>query len=174
MLGRRSLLTNQELSVRKHPNERRKKNVSTVPLLKLALKNVQVVCGYSFVPEALPLMQQVFDDGRKPLLLYPSDDAISLDGNRSGEVHNNANANSDNLHNDCADGEDLGRPHEVNGHGDLLVIIDGTWAEAKRIVRDSPGLLECCQKIQFTSVIYLLELLLCFFQNLSCNLVARY
>ena len=33
----------------------------------------------------------------------------------------------------------------------LLIVVDGTWTETKRMVRDSPILLEICQQVQFTS-----------------------
>lgn len=131
------LATQTKILILQHPNERRKKNLSTVPLLKLSLQNVQVVVGYTFEPESLPPVQKLFEQGRKPLLLYPSEGAIPLD---DASLTTN---------NQCSDD----RPDNLIQSNDenLLIIVDGTWNEAKRMVRDSPRLVECCQAVQFTS-----------------------
>lgn len=136
--------TNTKILILQHPNERRKKNLSTVPLLKLVLANVQVVGGYTFQPENLPIVQEMLDQGRRPFLLYPSDDAISLDniqdgGDAATSISGNVGSHVLNDNNDNTN------------HNNLLIMIDGTWSEAKRMVRDSPALLEHCQAVQFSS-----------------------
>lgn len=98
-----------------HPNERRKKNLSTVPLVKLVLKEVTVKVGYSFSLGDLP-------KEKTPLLLYPGKDALALD-------KPNATPTSSR---DALDNQ-------------VLIIFDGTWTEAKRMARDSPSLQSCQQ-----------------------------
>ena len=142
--------TRTQLLILQHPNERRKKNLSTVPLLKLVLEDVQVIGGYTFEPDALPpVVQEMLDRGRRPLLLYPSDDAISLDA---------ASTSNDNSQDVATilltevDKVDSSHDRDCNNHDDnLLIMIDGTWNEAKRMVRDSPALIEHCQAVQFSS-----------------------
>lgn len=133
------LATQTRILILQHPNERRKKNLSTVPLLRLALQNVQVTVGYTFEPESLPIVQEELDQGRKPLLLYPSEDAIALDEAVDATSTSGSRSTSPS-------------PSEaIKGQDNLLIIMDGTWTEAKRMVRDSPRLVESCQKVQFTS-----------------------
>ena len=67
-----------------HPRERRRKSLSTVPLMPLVLKRCTVKTGYNFTPDQLDLVTDCIDRGQKPLLLFPGVDAISLDDNRVG------------------------------------------------------------------------------------------
>ena len=128
-----------KLLILQHPNERRKHNLSTVPLLKLTLKDqVQIVGGHTFEQDDMPLMfQETIDNGVKPLLLYPSPDSISLDADISNNGATHAMSNHMNIINQ-------------NNHN-LLIVIDGTWSEAKRMVRDSPFLTQNCQPVRFSS-----------------------
>ena len=143
------LLTSTRILILQHPNEYRKKNFSTVPLIQLILENVKVKVGYTFDPDVC------FSDcgEKKPLLLYPSDDAIDLNSvTRSWTTPQLENDNGLDI---GVLGEELKRSvlnQDIFGSDDsTLVIIDGTWNEAKRMVRDSPGLLERCQAVKFTS-----------------------
>jgi len=143
--------TSTKLIVLQHPNERRKKNLSTVPLLRLVLEDVQVFGGYAFDPEDLPPVQDMLlrREGRKPLLLYPGDDAISLDcfddmENRETGFRCNTKIKVE----ECNNGE---RDNDAENDDIMLIVIDGTWNEAKRIARDSPLLVQECQSVQFSS-----------------------
>ena len=40
---------------------------------------------------------------------------------------------------------------ELRNGQQLLIIIDGTWAEAKRMIKESPTLVDMCQQVQFTA-----------------------
>eukprot|EP00429_Kryptoperidinium_foliaceum_P011038 CAMPEP_0176003502 /NCGR_PEP_ID=MMETSP0120_2-20121206/1206_1 /TAXON_ID=160619 /ORGANISM="Kryptoperidinium foliaceum, Strain CCMP 1326" /LENGTH=371 /DNA_ID=CAMNT_0017336145 /DNA_START=224 /DNA_END=1336 /DNA_ORIENTATION=+ len=122
-----------------HPNEHRKKTFSTVPLLSLVLDNVYVKVGYRFDLASLPLLKEFVDSPEGlPLLLFPSDRAITLEDFSADFV---------------ADGGDSGMlPSEIDsGKGNLLILLDGTWAEAKRMALQSPELVKVCQHVTFTS-----------------------
>ena len=75
----KKLFTNTTILVLQHPNEFRKKSLSTVPLLSLVLENIHIKRDYKFTLTDLPLVQEYLKRGQRPLLLFPSDDAISLD-----------------------------------------------------------------------------------------------
>lgn len=128
-----------DILILQHPNEFRKRNLSTVPLIRLVLQNVQVRVGYSFDLEQLAPVQQALSAGVKPLLLYPGDYAISLD-----DASNDGVPLSTLLQHSPLNQDATGIQH-------LLIVVDGTWSEAKRMVRDSRNLLETCQQVQFAS-----------------------
>lgn len=134
---------NTEIIILQHPNERRKKNLSTVPLLKLILSDIKVIAGYTFDIDHILSNNESRD--KKPFLLYPSDGAISLDSaiqDRSTSINEMFQTSNNNI---------LSPKTEISHDKNVLIIIDGTWSEAKRMVRDSPNLLEKCQSVQFSS-----------------------
>jgi DTW domain-containing protein YfiP len=118
-----------------HPVEARRKTVSTVPLMNLVLKECQVLVGRSFDDELEKIIDQSILENRIPLVLFPDDKAITLDDPKSmDKFYSETNpASNDNWRNNKY----------------LLVIVDGTWTQAKRMVRYSPILLEKCQAVQF-------------------------
>jgi len=137
VLPKEVIATSTNILILQHPNEFRKRNLSTVPLMRLVLKNVEVRVGYSFELQDLASVMDALECGRTPLLLYPGPDAISLDdaGNDSSQ-ETSVSIRSDTV-------------KEQYQPGHLLILIDGTWAEAKRIIRESPSLLRHCQQVQF-------------------------
>ena len=127
-----------QVLILQHPVEFRRKTVSTVPLIKLILEHVQILVGRSFdgSRQLERIIDDAIEDDRIPLLLFPGDDAITLeDGDAKEQLHNNAEADN----------------FTSSASKYLLIIVDGTWTQAKRMVRNSPLLLEKCQAIQFTS-----------------------
>ena len=76
--------TSTTILILQHPRERRRKSLSTVPLMPLVIKNCIVKTGYNFTPDRLDLVTDCIDSGQKPLLLFPGVDAISLDDDRAG------------------------------------------------------------------------------------------
>lgn len=76
-------------------------------------------------------IQNAVRDGFTPLLLYPGGEAKALDG-PTAET-------------EIFDGK-LPVLRRL-----LLVLIDGTWSQARSIIRDSPGLLEATTCAQFTA-----------------------
>lgn len=71
--------TSTAVLILQHPRERRRRSLSTVPLMPLVLKKCEVKSGYRFTPLQLDLVTEWLDKGQKPLLLFPDPDALSLD-----------------------------------------------------------------------------------------------
>lgn len=130
------IILNTEILVLQHPVEFRRKTVSTVPLLKLVLERCKVMVGRSFDVELEKIIDDASSDGRIPILLFPGEDAITLEDSDAlrrldllrNKTHAPISRNNLNLY--------------------LLIIVDGTWTQAKRMVRNSP-VLNRCAKIQF-------------------------
>jgi len=129
--------TSTHVLILQHPRERRRKSLSTTPLVDLVLEKCTVKVGYNFMPDQLDLVQECFAEGRKPLLLFPGDDSITLDQEDDEEDDNNQ-----------ADDVTLSQLQQEH---QLLILIDGTWAEAKRMLLQSPELVDNCIKVQFQS-----------------------
>ena len=90
--------------------------------------------GFEFVRECL-------ERGQKPLLLFPGEDAISLD-RREDDDDDGGGQKNEAYYNQV---------QELRNGQQLLILIDGTWAEAKRMIKDSPTLVQICQQVQFTA-----------------------
>uniref|UniRef100_A0A6U3QH46 tRNA-uridine aminocarboxypropyltransferase n=1 Tax=Ditylum brightwellii TaxID=49249 RepID=A0A6U3QH46_9STRA len=138
--------TETHVLILQHPNEfRKRKHFSTVPLIKLVLQNVVVKVGYAFDLECIlnSVEYEWFDTKRqRPLLLYPSVDALNLE-----EDAHLLNTVPSSPKEECSDDDKSSKRN-----GNVLILIDGTWAEAKRMLRQSsPHLLEVCQPVQFAS-----------------------
>ncbi|KAL7496386.1 hypothetical protein ACHAWT_004698 [Skeletonema menzelii] len=129
--------TSTHVLILQHPRERRRKSLSTTPLVDLVLEKCTVKVGYNFTPDQLDLVQECFANGKKPLLLFPGEDSITLDQEGSQDYDNKE-----------VDDITLTQLQQKN---QLLVLIDGTWAEAKRMLLQSPELVENCIKVQFQS-----------------------
>ena len=154
-----------------------------MPLMPLVLENCRIQVGYSFNFEfnseedehqlvtgigdglvgtgsgtgpGCEFVRECLARGQKPLLLFPGENAISLDRRELEE-------DNDNNGDDYSDSGDIGGQKEQkdeeynnqvqqlkNGQ-QLLIIIDGTWAEAKRMIKESPTLVAMCQQVQFTA-----------------------
>jgi len=155
---------NTHTLVLQHPVEFRRKNISTTPLIKLVLEHVQVLVGRSFDRQLDSILQAAMDESRIPLLLFPGSDAITLEDSdaiekiellhqdtlRNGNA--NANANAKELEEGILPASKDGNINvDDDGRKYLLVIVDGTWTQAKRMVRYSPILMDKCQQVQFTS-----------------------
>ena len=167
---------NTKVVVLQHPVEFRRKTVSTVPLLKLVLEHCQVLVGRSF--ESSIQLQTIIHDAcsiekRIPLLLFPGSDAITLEDSDAMAQLEEAHYEKNKYlyeHGEISDSEtgetqvienEIGHEYEIltkeNGETTknekspkyLLIIIDGTWTQAKRMLRYSPVLLEKCHPIQF-------------------------
>jgi len=143
------LATQTQICILQHPNEFRKRHFSTVPLIALALQDVTIRVGYEFNSESLldslgihgvSAVTASDDEGSAaqrplPLLLFPGEDATDLDAHMRRQKSRLVEKN----------GVDRSSSDQRN----LLILIDGTWAEAKRMARNSPNLLKRCQMVQF-------------------------
>lgn len=134
--------TSTHVLVLQHPREFRRKTLSTVPLMPLVLENCTIKRGYNFEPEDLDLVQDCIARGKKPLMLFPGKNAISLDSNKGDVINNDNNEDSD------SNSSAVKSLHEGE---QLLILIDGTWAEARRMIMQSKRLMASCQQIQFTA-----------------------
>jgi DTW domain-containing protein YfiP len=130
------IATATNVLVLQHPNEFRKKTFSTTPLLPLVLQNVQIRVGYKFEPETLIPVNEALARNQMPLLLFPGPNALSLDDTRAANSNSTAPLVEFNA--------------EPNAER-LLILIDGAWAEARRMAKASPRLLQACQQVQFTA-----------------------
>jgi len=147
------MMVHSKLIVLQHPNEFRKKHTSTVPLLKLLLgeENVQIKVGYEFTMKDI-LLSDDNNYKERPIMLFPGPDAIDLDKyvemqnqqHKQMPLKDNAKEEEDNKD---VPATNLGEKEQQKKH--TLVLIDGTWSEAKRIIRKSPEILEGCQMVQF-------------------------
>ena len=76
------LATSTRVLVLQHPNERKRKTVSTVKLMPLSLANIEVKSGYLWPREGdgLESLRRAIREGYTPLLLFPGAEAIALNG----------------------------------------------------------------------------------------------
>eukprot|EP00977_Amphora_coffeiformis_P000822 scaffold175_cov177-Amphora_coffeaeformis.AAC.24 len=135
--------TATDILVLQHPSEFRKKSVSTVPLLSLVLQNVQVVVGESFDLD-IPVIREAVSEGNRLLLLFPGEEVLSLDS-----PHNDERRVTDEEHRGS---DSTTKAIPTDDRKVVLILVDGTWTQAGRMIRNSPELLEVCQRVQFTSV----------------------
>mmetsp|Transcript_33335 Transcript_33335/g.49690 ORF Transcript_33335/g.49690 Transcript_33335/m.49690 type:complete len:473 (-) Transcript_33335:18-1436(-) len=134
-----------EVRILQHPVEFRRKTVSTVPLIKLVLEKCNVMVGRSFGSELEAVVDDACQRGLVPLLLFPANDAITLENKDAIQQLQAAKQR-------FLSQEKIA-PNTGNCNEDeyLLIIVDGTWTQAKRMVRNSPILFERCQPVQFMS-----------------------
>lgn len=128
-----------------HPREFRKKSVSTVPLLSLVLENIQVVVGKSLSLD-VPNIRDAVSEGYDLALLFPGKEAIALDapvneGRAAVDVDRRLNGGS----------VQKIIPANVTTTKIMLILVDGTWSQAGRMIRNSPEVVNICQRVQFTS-----------------------
>ena len=133
------ITTKTSLLVLQHPNERRKKNFSTVPLLRLVLENVQVMVGCKFEAEQIAPLAEALQQDRQPLLLFPGPGSVPLEELITSASMSDRSTNS------------FPQPETVLSDESLVIVVDGTWTEAKNILRDSPTLVNKCKLVQFAN-----------------------
>ena len=146
-LPKHPIQTKHKVLVLQHPTEfRTKKTISTVPLLPLVLEYCKVVVGYEFDEGILDLewVKEVVERGEKPLLLFPGPDSVDLRDFLDTEDNNNNQKIDRGLENDE-------HSETKKQSSKLLILLDGTWTQAKRMARVSPALLSLCQKVQFST-----------------------
>lgn len=108
-----------------HPKEYRRQKTGTGNLAKASLVGSEVIVGVDFQKNAR-LTALLSDKKYIPLLLYPSEDADSLGSS--------------------------GLLQSLAGKIPLIIIIDGTWSCAKKIVRLNTALFSTIKHLRFTGV----------------------
>ena len=133
--------TRTRVLVLQHPAEA-KKRIASVPLLSLCLKPVTIVKGMSFDASLEPFARAL-REGYQPLLLFPGPDAHCLDDLTSP------------LDPAAATTTTITTTTTVGNHGEhprrLLVVVDGTWTQARHMVRHSPSLAAACTHVMFAA-----------------------
>ena len=123
-LPRSPIQTSTRVLVLQHPKEARRR-IASVPLIPLCLENVDVVKGVCF-DDKLSQIQEALTEGFEPLLLFPGPAATCLDARDPQEPQGPARS----------------KPK-------LLVLIDGTWTQARHMMQHSPGLASQCRHVMF-------------------------
>jgi DTW domain-containing protein YfiP len=152
------LHTRTQVLVLQHAAERRRKTVSTIPLLPLTLANVTIAVGYEFGDiNAVEPLRVAVEEGHRILLLFPGPDAIPLDD--KGHLETDAGSSGGCSSGGRSSSGDLGGSGQGGGglalspgNKVLLVLLDGTWSEVKRLARDSPNLFKVATQVCFTAV----------------------
>ena len=89
---------------------------------------------------------EIFQDKcNPPLLLYPGENSIDIEEHYNHHV-NNLLTNSSQIHTTTID--DHHAAPTIN-----LIVIDGTWAEAKKIIKRSPTIIQNSKLVKFSSSI---------------------
>lgn len=145
---------NTDVLILQHPTEFRRKTFSTVPLIPLVLENVQICVGRSFDLETRPIKNAIAANSSNFLLLFPGrpEETISLDDAADGDsnpVRALAEPAGNTTEENSGNGEE--EPNKAK-RKNLLILVDGTWTQARRMVRNSPSLLGICQQVQLNAL----------------------
>ena len=101
----------------------------------------RVLVRRSFDSNLESIINEACAEGRILLLLFPGPNATVLeDCDAMDRLQSNAVA--------CLSSDNIDVEHRTTKY--LLIIVDGTWTQAKRMVRNSPVLMQKCNPIQFT------------------------
>ena len=137
-------LPHTRVLVLQHPAEFRRKTTSTVPLLGLVLARCRVLVGRAFGAELEAILDAARDDadGALPLLLFPGPTSLALDDPAAAaRLAERARAGG------ASPSGSTPNPRTPPKY--LLVVLDGTWTQAKCMLRDNPALSERCQSVHF-------------------------
>ena len=135
------IATSTRVLILQHPREARKR-ICSVPLIPLCLREVEVVrATVPWVSGNEPLQnladiaiaRRSLEEGYEPLLLFPGPSAIALDAANAIEMPSWSNQS-----------ERARTTTKV-----LLVVIDGTWSQARHLMLHSPSLAQQCTHVMF-------------------------
>ncbi|VEU43574.1 unnamed protein product [Pseudo-nitzschia multistriata] len=148
-----------------HPREARKrKRTSTVPLIGLSIQNVEICVGTKFERGSHPLLDEALDMAKESskgnnrnshvnghaLLLYPSDGALPLQmylENALSTVDNEEDPAV--TENDVQTAITSAKNDGNSRNSNILVVVDGTWAQTQSMVQNSNDLLWKLPRVMF-------------------------
>ena len=131
-------LADTRIVVLQHPAEA-KKTIASVPLIPLCVQPFSVFRGNHFDATVEPV-REALEAGDQVLLLFPGPGAISLDEPAADDV----SAAAASL---AAEATSGWRPRDSGKV--VLVLIDGTWTQARHMMRHSPELAQACTHVMF-------------------------
>jgi len=145
-----------------HPREAKKrKRTSTVPLIGLSIQNVEICVGTKFEEGSHPLLDEALGMAHSKgnndtdsnnshghaLLLYPSEGALPLQTyietvmNTSNEPTPTKPTKNQTTSTNSSD--------ETKMSNDILVVVDGTWAQTQSMVQNSDVMLRKLPRVMF-------------------------
>ena len=129
--------TSTSILILQHPTEARRKHTGTATVLPLCLSKCEVIRGDTFGISDLPSVQQSLQRGMRPLLLFPHPSAriLSRKNNEEDTSPSTCGENQNRIHSDT----------NTNARRNLLIAIDGTWRQAKHMLRHSQELVDACE-----------------------------
>lgn len=121
------LLTNTRFVILMHPKEYKREKIGTGRMTNLQLKNSEIIVGIDFTNNER--LNEILDNKKNNnFLLYPGEDSFNLSTKESTEIDSYMGSN----------------PH--------LILIDGTWSCARKMLRLSKNLQDL-KKISFDNKI---------------------
>eukprot|EP00953_Heterococcus_sp_UTEX-ZZ885_P017554 9821-Heterococcus_DN1.PRE.2 len=137
--------TATKVIILQHPAEARRRITSTVPLIGLCLQNCDTIISNDFDLNH-PVLQAAFSPtatsgevGNAPLVLYPSDEATFIEDMTPcslSALESTSNA--------------VGVA-TVQQEPYIIIIIDGTWSQAKQMIHNIDWLHTHCKPVKFRS-----------------------
>ena len=140
------------LLVLQHPAEA-KKTIASVPLIPLCVDQVRILKGQCFTSE-IDFLQESISEGYEPLLLFPGPGATALDVSTAECIANEDGGGAEGLEQQRRAPEQQRRASQsivASERKKLLVLIDGTWTQARHMHRWSPSLAAACKQVMFES-----------------------
>jgi DTW domain-containing protein YfiP len=132
-----------QVIILQHPAEARRRITSTVPLIGLCLENCDTIISNDFDMQH-PLLKAALiaidsEAANVPLVLYPSEEATFIEDMAPCLLH--ANALTDNT---VAVDNVQQMPYTI-------ILIDGTWSQAKQMIHSIDWLHTHCKPVKFRS-----------------------
>ena len=168
--------TNVRVIILQHPNEQRKGLSSSAPLVRFCLRDCHIIRGLVFDSSGNvsrstghytekdgwwteksknEVLRDAFSDiENPPILLYPSENSVSMDSLKSTFIEESSIGTSL-LESSIKLREETKerRSGNIEKRKTNLIIIDGTWVEARKMLRRSPSIVKMSKLAQFTDSI---------------------
>ena len=137
-------LQHTRILVLQHPAES-KKTIASVPLIPLCVDQFDLRKGNHFDADLEPL-RQAMEEGYEPLLLFPGPGALALDAPQLSRpmLHGDHRSKASSPSHVSSDPREAAAVRKV-----VLVLIDGTWTQARHMMRHSPELASACTHVMF-------------------------